>query len=71
MKSAVEKYRTLPEAHRVPDAVWDLAKHEDYIRDLEHQLQLATAELAELQRRALAVLRKTWTDDDLKTAGLL
>jgi hypothetical protein len=71
VNSAIEKFRSLPQACRAFDSIWDLEKQEREIEELEYQLERAQSEYRELRQKALADLRKYWSDEELKVVGLL
>ena len=68
-KDAVEKFRTLPQAGKVPAEVWDMFKWEREIADLEQQLAVARCEQQAAHETALKFLRRDWNDDELRAAG--
>jgi hypothetical protein len=71
MKSIIDKFRSLPQACRAFDSVWDAEKQRREIAELEHQLERARSEYSEIHDRMLADLRKYWSDEEIHQAGLL
>jgi hypothetical protein len=69
--NAVERFKSLPEAHAIPDIIWDLAKEEERQEELTRLLTSSTKRIAALQLESLRVLRADWNDSDLQKAGLL
>jgi DNA-directed RNA polymerase sigma subunit (sigma70/sigma32) len=69
--NAVDRYKTLPEAHAIPDVIWDLAKEEEELDELTRRIAISRERISELQKKSLKVLRVDWSDSDLQKAGLL
>lgn len=69
--SIIEKFRSLPEACRAFDSVWNAEKQQREIEELSYQLERAQSEYSEMHQTMLADLRKYWSDEEIREAGLL
>ena len=68
--TTVDRYRTLPEAHAVPDVVWDVDRAVRAVSEARAVLAEAERELEALTQRMSATLREDWTDEEIAEAGL-
>lgn len=67
----IEKFKTLPEAKCVPDSVWTTQSLLDQLAELDAQRERIQQELYEVSPRMMRDLKKDWSDDELKEAGLM
>lgn len=68
----IDKYKKLPDAHRIPDEVWSTQKLLDEIAEIDRRHAELIHELTWVAAPAMmAVLRRDWTETELKEAGLM
>jgi hypothetical protein len=66
----IERYKRLPEAKRVPDAVWEVQRILDLITEYEGQTACLKAELNIAAPKMMSILSADWTEGELIGAGL-
>ncbi len=69
--NAVERFKTLPEAHAIPDEIWTLVKLEDHLEKLTRQIKLCRMAVSTASHDARIVLAQDWSDVELQKAGWL
>jgi precorrin-6B methylase 1 len=68
--SVIEKFKSLPEAGRTPDSVWEVQKIVEQLSNLENQRLVMLRELVEANERMRKDLLKDWSEAEIKDAGL-
>ena len=67
--NVIEKYRSLPEAKRMPDAVWTVQHTLDALAALDAKRAEISEELERQNLAMFAVLMQDWTKAELQKAG--
>jgi hypothetical protein len=68
--NVIEKFKSLPEARRTPDSVWEVQKIVEQLSNLENQRLVMLRELVEANERMRKDLLKDWSEAEIKDAGL-
>lgn len=69
--SLITKYRNLPQARNVPDVVVDVQQMMDRLSELQAEQASIQAKLYRATPKMMDVLRRDWSDSELKEAGFL
>ena len=70
-RDIIGMFRSLPDAHAIPDCVATYQKEINDIRAIASQLEKRRRELAPLREKIIRTLLKDWTEEDLYHAGFL